>query len=157
MALKVRFFFRVLKGPKKASRFDLESGFPGVGFAPEGSYFGPLALKVRFLRSSGWSPKHKTLSLGPVQRFSGSGTGSGTGSGPGSAVQRFTGSVSEPQSRFSGSAVRPGSENPIRSGSTVPVRRFVSKSGLPVNCGFQQGEVETFCGHLRQIGKSGGH
>ena len=44
---------------RKTSLLDLGSGFPGVGFAPEGSYVGPLALKVRFLTSFEGSKKRK--------------------------------------------------------------------------------------------------
>ena len=121
LSLKVR-FLRIFEGSKKASRFDLESGFPRVGFAPEGLYFGPLSLKVCFLQSSGWSPKHKTFSLGPVQRFSGSGTGSGTGSGPGSAVQRFSGSAVQFLNRKAGSAVQ--RFGPVQKTRSVPVQPF---------------------------------
>ena len=43
--------------------FDLGSGFLGVGFPPEGSYFGPLALKICFLQSVDGSKKASRFDL----------------------------------------------------------------------------------------------
>ena len=75
----------------------------------------------------------------------GSRAGSGTGSGAGSAVQpvhRFSSRTAIRFSRFSGSAV---SVNPIRSGSSVSVQRFVSGSCLPENCSKQEFGVDGVC------------